>query len=223
MQANVAGFHKISDISAESSSKEDDTYMSPELHITGGQVATRGQFPWTVLIQVDNSYICGGSLISDEWILTAAECTYGFAMFQIYIGAQNWQDDEVDRLIVDTTNRIAHGDFDPNTFKNDIALIKLRNRIGLNEYIQPITLPKYSMQTEDLTGTNATALGWGQTSDNDTTINTDLRFVSVTVISEAECTSSWGDNIGPGNICTDATDGKSTCSVSTIQLWMIKQ
>ncbi|XP_046400892.1 transmembrane protease serine 9-like [Ischnura elegans] len=204
------GLQKL-EILEEPASKESSD-EKPEPYITGGEVATRGQFPWAVFIQIDNSYICAGALISDEWVLTAAECTYGFAMFQIYIGAQNWQDDEVDRIIATTTNRIAHGDFDPNTFKNDIALIKLTHRVGFNQYIQPVALPTHSMADVDFTGYNATALGWGVTSDNDTAINTDLRYAPLTVISESECQYSWGDNIGLSNLCTNALDGKSTCS-----------
>jgi secreted trypsin-like serine protease len=43
-------------------------------HITNGFTAERGQFPWQVSIIIDNSYFCGGSLISDEWVLTAGHC-----------------------------------------------------------------------------------------------------------------------------------------------------
>nr|CAD7579210.1 unnamed protein product [Timema californicum] len=42
--------------------------------ITNGVPAKLGQFPWQVAIMVDSSVLCGGSLISDQWILTAAHC-----------------------------------------------------------------------------------------------------------------------------------------------------
>jgi secreted trypsin-like serine protease len=42
--------------------------------ITGGSPAARGQFPWQVALIIDNSVFCGGSLISDRWVLTAAHC-----------------------------------------------------------------------------------------------------------------------------------------------------
>jgi len=42
--------------------------------ITGGSAAVRGQFPWQVAVIIDYSFFCGGSLISNTAVLTAAHC-----------------------------------------------------------------------------------------------------------------------------------------------------
>jgi len=42
--------------------------------IVGGSEASRGQFPWQVAIIIDDSTFCGGSLISPDWVMTAAHC-----------------------------------------------------------------------------------------------------------------------------------------------------
>lgn len=42
--------------------------------ITNGYTAARGQFPWQVALIIDDGGLCGGSLISSGWILTAAHC-----------------------------------------------------------------------------------------------------------------------------------------------------
>jgi secreted trypsin-like serine protease len=46
--------------------------------IVGGLKAKKGQFPWQVLIQMDGQFMCGGSLIDPEWVLTAAHCVFGY-------------------------------------------------------------------------------------------------------------------------------------------------
>uniref|UniRef100_A0AAR2LHR6 Peptidase S1 domain-containing protein n=1 Tax=Pygocentrus nattereri TaxID=42514 RepID=A0AAR2LHR6_PYGNA len=45
--------------------------------IVGGNVAVPGQHPWQVSLQYQNQYLCGGSLITHQWIVTAAHCVYG--------------------------------------------------------------------------------------------------------------------------------------------------
>ena len=42
--------------------------------ITGGSLASRGQFPWQVGLIINGGSFCGGSLISSRWVLTAAHC-----------------------------------------------------------------------------------------------------------------------------------------------------
>ena len=42
--------------------------------ITGGSPAARGQFPWQVALIINGASFCGGSLIIDRWVLTAAHC-----------------------------------------------------------------------------------------------------------------------------------------------------
>jgi secreted trypsin-like serine protease len=43
--------------------------------ITGGNTAARGQFPWQIALIIDYAWFCGGSLISAQWVLTAAHCS----------------------------------------------------------------------------------------------------------------------------------------------------
>lgn len=54
------------------------TILNFDDQIVGGKKATRGQFPWQTLLTLDGSYMCGGSLISPNWILTAAHCSHEY-------------------------------------------------------------------------------------------------------------------------------------------------
>lgn len=43
-------------------------------YILGGSVSHRGQWPWTVALMVGNSFLCGGTLVADRWVVTAGHC-----------------------------------------------------------------------------------------------------------------------------------------------------
>lgn len=57
-----------------------DAFSSFDARIVGGQKASLGQFPYQVVVYVidadNNTFICGGSIIDNNWILTAGHCTY---------------------------------------------------------------------------------------------------------------------------------------------------
>jgi secreted trypsin-like serine protease len=65
---------KCANCNAEFTGKVDVPLDNPNQRIINGEIATRGQFPWQVAITTDNHLFCGGSLISWEWVLTAAQC-----------------------------------------------------------------------------------------------------------------------------------------------------
>lgn len=73
---------------------------SPRKRIIGGTLANINDFPWQIVLFFEQIQICGGSLINDRYILTAAHCIASFSteerrrMFVKLLSAENIEIDE---------------------------------------------------------------------------------------------------------------------------------
>ncbi|CAF2345553.1 unnamed protein product [Rotaria sp. Silwood2] len=110
----------------------------------------------------NGNHICGGSIINDQWIITAAHCVVGNqnpASYVIYIGLH-------DRLIADewvitrkVENITIHSKYSSQNFANDIALMKLSEKIDpYTEYYMPVCFPNVDQTFENQIGYT---VGWG--------------------------------------------------------------
>lgn len=97
--------------------------------IIGGSNAIPGQFPWQVSIIMDNTNFCGGSLISDLWILTAAHCVIHRKSFLIRTGSIF---NNKEGQSIQTTTKIQNSRYNSSTFLNDIALLKVASPFQQN-------------------------------------------------------------------------------------------
>ncbi|XP_968854.2 brachyurin [Tribolium castaneum] len=183
--------------------------------IIGGITAFAGQFPFAVAIETttkDGKYFCGGTLLNDQWIITAAQCADGALLFSIQIGATSLSDPDENRLVLATSEYVLHPEYDPATLKNDIALIELRIPIQFSNYILPIHgLPEAALEA----GVRVVALGWGQTSDEDAGLSDKLKFVTVTSLTNDECRLVYGNQITDQMVCVEGNYNEGSCKGDT--------
>jgi len=179
--------------------------------IVGGEEATPNQWPWIVALFVDDSWFCGGALINENWVMTAAHCVEGALYFDIIAGAHNVRDStEEHRKEITSFNGFTHEDWNHNTLENDIALIELPEAITFDDYIKPSCMPSKGMTANP--GDLVSVIGWGKPSDSAGGISNVLRMVhDMPVISNAECNDVYGI-VGDGIVCIDTTGGKSSCN-----------
>jgi hypothetical protein len=92
----------------------------------GAWVLREGQAGWQVLIKENSQFKCGGSLISQKWIITAASCVHqnlNPSSYLINLGLNNASESKYTIRSVSTI--IIHPAYDPESMKYDIALIKM--------------------------------------------------------------------------------------------------
>ncbi|XP_056407999.1 mast cell protease 1A-like [Hyla sarda] len=189
--------------------------------IIGGNEAEPHSRPYMAYLKIDESY-CGGSLITPNWILSAAHC-YGNIV--VILGAHDITQPEETQQILGVESYHIHPEYDDDSSMpfNDVMLLKLSSQAEINEYVQTIPLPS---STSDLpSNTPCSISGWGLI---DRTHTTDKLFeTNVTIVSRRLCRryypgltdgmicagshnritdSSQGDSGGP-LICNEALEG----------------
>lgn len=128
--------------------------------IVGGQEAERGQFPYIVSLRRNTGrlHFCGGSIINNRFVVSAAHCMTGFQPnnVQIAVGANRNTGDG----ILHTINTVViHPGYHRPTFSNDICILQVRVPIEFNQFVHPINLPRVDMPDNNLP---LTVSGWGQ-------------------------------------------------------------
>jgi secreted trypsin-like serine protease len=170
--------------------------------IVGGQETDIRQHPWQVALEFKGTFFCGGSLIADVWVLTAAHC-FRSAMLPSdwrakagatrYISKGVWTDFE--RVFL-------HERFNPVAFENDIALVKLRQKTaGRAIELSASSLVLQVGEALEVTGWGATREG-GAPSEN--LFKANVPYVDSTVCNEP---SSYAGRVSPGMLCAGYRDG----------------
>jgi hypothetical protein len=160
------------------------------IRIFGGEVTKINEFPWMALIEYSKpnnrrGFHCGGVLISDRYVLTAAHCCVGAIKTQRYVLESvrlgEWdtasdtdcdEDDCSDPVVdVPVEQIITHENYNPNakSQENDIALLRLSRPVTYTDFIQPICLPGESARNKNFDGIKLEVAGWGKTENGMTT------------------------------------------------------
>ncbi|CAG5109935.1 Oidioi.mRNA.OKI2018_I69.chr2.g4403.t1.cds [Oikopleura dioica] len=117
-------------------------------------------WPFIVRIKVDKMFLCGGAILNEQWIVTAAHCLRNMNHVVVTLGDRSKLFQEEDEIQVTPDHFFIHPDFNPTSMVNDVALIKLNKAVPFTEKIQPVCLAK----TVPAPGTSCFVAGWGATS-----------------------------------------------------------
>ncbi|XP_043647603.1 serine protease 1-like [Drosophila teissieri] len=182
--------------------------------ITNGKDAVPDQFPYQVGLSFtgpEDGWWCGGSIIDNSWVLTAAHCTSGALFVTIYYGATVRTSPKFTHT-VSSSNWIQHANYISLTLRNDISLIKTPS-VTFSSSVNKIALPAIASSYSTYAGQVAVASGWGLTSDTSETVARDLQYADLTVIPNAVCQETFGSLVVTSRvICVDGVNRTSICS-----------
>lgn len=168
--------------------------------IAHGKIAEVFEYPWMALLGgIHGDFHCGGSLIAESFVLTAAHCNKQRVFF-VRVGetdlskeidcnyaqgeedcAEKYQDISVDRFV-------RHNRYSTSRKKNDIALVKLSKPARLNDNVKPICLPLPEMLPKKIPSKMVVS-GWGFIEDQSQKSN-QLRYANVPIVDLSQCQQS---------------------------------
>ncbi|EFA02791.1 serine protease P76 precursor [Tribolium castaneum] len=184
--------------------------LLPDGRIIGGSSISISSVPWQVSLQYYGSHICGGSIISAKYIVTAAHCTDGLTAAQLSIRAGTSSRGSGGQ--VSSVARIyQHSSYNSRTIDYDISILELSSSLTLGSNVSPVSLP--SSSTSWNAGTSVLVTGWGTTSEGSSSLPSALQGVTVQIVSQSTCSSAYGSGSITGRmLCAGVTNGgKDAC------------
>ncbi|XP_017850117.1 serine protease SP24D [Drosophila busckii] len=173
--------------------------VSPRPRIVGGKSAKAGQFPHQVSLRQFGNHICGGSIISDRYILTAAHCVQfngqptPASRLAVQVGSLQLNSFET---YVDVAQVKVHAKYGNGGRGYDIALLRLKSALRFNANVSAIALAEQDPPPNTLVDIS----GWGAIFQGGP-ISNDLLYVQVRSISRAQCTAKYLRNLPDTTMC----------------------
>ncbi|XP_046572042.1 chymotrypsin A-like [Haliotis rubra] len=186
------------------------TLVSHNHRIVGGGQAEPHEYPWQVSLRYNGQHLCGGTLIDDQWVLTAAHCfqqTYG-NYWTVAIGLHDIYNVQYSQVI-DAARVFTHAGYSSSTNSNDVAIVKLAKRVDTqHKDTRTACLPD---RDETFDGLVCTVTGWGA-AYSEGHIQRYLQEVDVPIMNNKLCAYYMGSHIHASNICAGYSQGgKDAC------------
>ncbi|XP_047390305.1 serine protease 27 isoform X3 [Sciurus carolinensis] len=157
--------------------------------MVGGQDAMEGEWPWQVSIQRNGSHFCGGSLITEQWVLTAAHCfsnTSETSLYRVLLGARQLLQPGPHAVYAHVRRVESNPLYQGMASSADVALVELEAPVAFTNYILPVCVPDPTVIFEK--DMNCWVTGWGSPNEQDHLPNPRiLQKLAVPIIDTPKC------------------------------------
>ncbi|KAJ0177721.1 hypothetical protein K1T71_006594 [Dendrolimus kikuchii] len=186
-----------------------------ENRIVGGVPAGINEFPWLARIVYDGQFHCGASVLTKEYVVTAAHCVRKLkrSRIRVILGDHDQTvTTESAAIMRAVTSIIRHRSFDADSYNNDIALLKLRKPVNFSKIIRPVCLPAAGVEPA---GKEGIVVGWGRTTEGGQ-LPAVVQQVRVPILTLTQCRRMkynaariTGNMLCAGRASTDSCQGDS--------------
>ncbi|XP_056112692.1 trypsin-2-like [Rhinichthys klamathensis goyatoka] len=172
--------------------------------IIGGYECPPHSQPWQVYLK-EGRTMCGGSLIDERWVVSAAHCNFLPRYLEVHLGKHNVSVPEDTEQLINAEKVIRHPNYNDMPHNHDIMLIKLRKPALFNKYVKPIRLATNCSSA----GEQCLVSGWGKTGAHTASV---LQCLNLPVLSSAQCRGAYGAKITKNMFCAGFMEGgKDSC------------
>ncbi|XP_023956698.2 chymotrypsin-like elastase family member 1 isoform X2 [Chrysemys picta bellii] len=190
--------------------------LEDNVRVVGGSNAQRGAWPSQISLQYSSGgqwyHTCGGTLVRQNWVMTAAHCVDRSLTFRVVVGEYNLNQNDGTEQYLNVGSKFIHPNWNSNNVAAgyDIALLRLSQSASLNTYVQLGALPPSG---QILPNNNPCYIsGWGMTRTNGQLAQI-LQQASLPVVSYSICSgyAYWGSTVKNTMVCAGGDGVRSGC------------